>query len=180
MCDPRPLKIALHRMAPVKADKIVLPAHEIQTRRRRLLHTDRTVTEIDDLRAPGDDVLILKHAVQQAHLHPAHGILQEDFQALRLSLRRMHRRKPLQPIFSAPDLVSDIAQVTVLGTICIAYHKGAAAVIPRPRLRILLRQGIQGVCPVISGIRRISREPPVIVRQEIRHISRYLSPIIQM
>ena len=143
-------------MAPAEADEIILLAHEVQTCRRGLFDTDCMLAKIADFCAPRDDVILGKHPVQQAHLKPADGILQQDFQRFCLIVPRMHGRKSFQCIFPLINLMAGIAQVTVLGTVRIANHKRRIPVIPCPKMRVLLRQDIHRICPVISGIRRVS------------------------
>ena len=62
-----------------------------------------------------------------------------------------------------------VTQITRCTSICIFNDQCRASVISGSIGRILLRKCIHRICSVIPCIKRISRESPVIIRQQIIH-----------
>ena len=69
MAHREPLVIALHRMAPVKGDKVILAAQHVQACRGQLFDRHVSAAPIYDLYAPRDHIVLGKHAVVQHRLH---------------------------------------------------------------------------------------------------------------
>ena len=65
----KPLVIALHRMASVKSDKIILAAHHVKTCWCQLFDRHMAAALVYDLHAPRDHVILRKNAVVQHCLH---------------------------------------------------------------------------------------------------------------
>ena len=96
MSHGHPLVIALHRMAPVKGDKVILAAQHVQTCRGQLFDRHMAAALVYNLHAPSDHIVFRKHAVVQHCLHLLDPVLQHHFQCLRLIRIRIHCRQAFQ------------------------------------------------------------------------------------
>jgi len=76
------LEIALHGVAAVKLNQIVLPAHEVQACALYCLQRNGPDSKIFDNGAAGDHVQMGKNSVQQSDGQIAADVLQLDFQGL--------------------------------------------------------------------------------------------------
>ena len=100
MGDRRPLHTALHRMAAVKTNQIIVPADPVQACRLHLFQMYFFSARIPDTRASCDNIIRREHTIQKRHLHAAHCIFHIDLQRLRLAVICIDSREPLYFIFS--------------------------------------------------------------------------------
>ncbi len=165
-------------MPSAETDQVITVRQKIQTGGGSLFHNDLFRSAIDDFCTPRYDILFFQYTVQKTHPHCAHCIFQDDFQRLCFFPVRIHGGKPLQTFFSLSDLMTDIAQITAVRAVPIVYNERTAAVIPCSHTGIFLGQHIQGIGPVHGRLRRIPGKSPVIIGQEIIHISRHFCTIV--
>ena len=169
MCDRLSLHRSLHCMSSVKCQKIIFPLNKIQTCRLRFPDTYLSFATINDLLASCDHIIIRKHTILQCNFYACNRIFHYDLQCLALRLIRIDCRKTRNLIFSIENVMRTVTQITRCTSICIFNDQCRASVISGSIGRILLRKCIHRICSVIPCIKRISRESPVIIRQQIIH-----------
>ena len=180
--DGGALVIALHGVAAVKLDQVVLSAHEIQACALYGFQENVTGSGVFDHSAAGDHVQLRENPVQQRDGQAAADILQFDLQGLRgaLSCGIIHRGKPRQIIFPGTDGVAFVAQITAAGAVRASYGQAGGTVVPCAPNGKFLGEGVQGIGAVCACVVGISRETAVIKGQEIIRRSVYGRAIVEV
>ncbi len=180
--NPASFQIPLHRVPSVKRKPFIVPRLPVHGKTCRLLQHDCSLSFIDDLNCPCNDVLLFKHTKIQADFKSCLTVSQSNCQCLCLFLRSVRRRKPRKTIFSFPDLTAFIEQTGCSAAVGILYLQCADPIIPCPETAVFLRKYIQRICPVNpSHFIRIPRKTPVPVTDHIGFVRIIrLFPIISM
>ena len=157
----RAVQSPLFYMASVKGDEIQLSAGEIQAQGGGPAQAHRLAALVCDPNRPGDEVTVLKHAVEQFHPDLSHRILQDDDQRIGLILRGEEGGQSLQRVLSPFLPEAHIPQVGYMAAVRQIQFQRGQTEISRPRPGVLLRQGVQGVGPVVSRLIGVGRETAV-------------------
>ena len=137
------LEIALHGMAAVEGDQVVISIDLVKTRAHDFFQSDLLAGGIRDQRASRDDIELGKNTVQKFYFKHSRRVAKNDLQRLRLIFRRVYGRKSLQRVLAVCHPKALKAQVAGRDAVSILRDQRGAPHISGPRYRELLREKIQ-------------------------------------
>ena len=127
----------------MEVEKLPLAEGEIKAYRRRFVQTDRSVAAVHDAGGTGDHILLGEHTVQEFDLKTACFVGKRDAERPAFVSTVKCGGKPLQRVFSGPDLVAHIAQIRAALSACCFGVQGAQAKVAAVCAAVFLRHGIQ-------------------------------------
>ena len=175
-----PLELSLHRVPSIESHKIKFSGQKVQIGRQHLFQTQLFVTVIFDDGTARDNIIFRKYAVQQPHRKLCRVICQDNLQRLRFLFIGIHCRNTGQGVLAVTDLMRLVTQVTSDRSVFIFQHKCRGPEVAHAARRILLRQRVIRIFPVIAGIINIAGCPPVRVSQQKVHPPHGFCAIVQM
>ena len=164
-----PLRHPLHGVSAVEVHPLPCAVRQVQTQAGCLLQNHRGCAGIPEHSASGDDVQFRQNAVLQDNFHTGCGIPQGDLQRFRIRCIGINCRQSGNAVLARFDGIALIPQIQRLAAVRMADISSADAVIPHACAGILLRQGVQGIGAVISGLIEVSGKSHIRILPEIVH-----------
>ena len=138
--------------------------------RHREAQLHRLRSQIGHPDGPGDEIQLLKDAVEQLHPDLGRPVLQADGQGLGLPRPGEKGGKTLQIVFLWFNITAGISQLGGGAAAGQLHLQGGESVVPAAPPGELLGQGVQGVGPVRPRLGRVGGEAPVGVPDQVGHI----------
>ena len=160
---------SFQNMLAVKGDEVQILPLEVQAQGGGLTDLKGLPAPVDEPRGPGDDVIVLQHAVIEFHVHPGGGVLQNYHQGL--ALLPPKGGKSLQGIFSRFHPEGLIPQVGAAAAVGQLQLQSGKAEIPHAAGGILLGKHVQGICPVLSRLLRVGGKAPVHIPDAVGQVA---------
>lgn len=160
---------ALEHVLAVKGDEVQVLPLEIQAEGGGLADPDGLPAPVDELDGPGDEIVVLQHAVPELRLHSGGGVLQDDDQ--RFTLRSPEGGEALQGVFSLfhPEgLEPEVGAAAAVGQLQI---QGGEAKVSHAAAGVLLGEHVQGEGPVLPGLAGIGGEAPVQIPDAVGQVT---------
>ena len=169
MRQMQPLSGALHAVAPVEMDDIILSVGKIQTEGSRFFQCDRRTAGIDQTDGPGNHVTGREHMPEKLGFQAGHFILHRDHKRLRV-LRFTDKGQPGQrhALFFCP--VSLVAQIRAAAAVFADGPHSRGPVVSHARTGVFLGKRIQGKAAVASLFIRIPGKSPVSHADQVAHV----------
>ena len=158
------LHLTLHGVAAVELDQVPLAEGEIQAGRGRFFQGEGLAALVGEDGCPGDDVLLLVHAVQQLKPQPDDRVPHLDGQSLAVIAER--GRQPLQGIGARMNPVTCIDELHAACALGVYHVCGGHAEITAVGGRVFLGQHVGGV-GTPDGLCRIEIGRKAVIRCRI-------------
>ena len=129
------------------------------------------VSLIGHLHRTGDDVSLLKHAVEQSHLNMAHLVQKSYLQSVcRVLVPVEHRGQGVQLIFSPDNPVVSGLSVKRVAAVTVYHLDAGCAEISLLLCGEFLGLGVQGEGAGVPGLVGIAGKAPVVLHDLVAHI----------
>ena len=152
-----PHRLPLPGVGAAQGNEVVLTSGEVQAYRRYPLQLHGALAPIAHPYSPGDQIVLLQHAVQQLNLQAGAAVPQLHRQGLGGHTLIVEGGQPLQGILSFPDGVTHIAQIHGAASLSTGGLHAGHTEVAYAAGGVFLRQGIQrvgAVLPYFVGVRR--------------------------
>ena len=177
--QPGALRGPLHGMPAVEMDHVPRSVGEVHAAGGGLFDHQRLLAPVHQPGGADDHVLPGEHVVQQLNLQPDHLVPHAQDQRLGL-LRLPHLGQPRQLLAAPEDLISRVAQIHAAASVLGADLHRRQPEVAHPVPGVFLRQGVQGVSPVLLQLVGVPGEAAVGHAEQIVNFPAGLPAVIQM
>ena len=164
----RTVQIPFPDVAAVKGDEVQVRPGEVQAQAHGLMELHGPAPPVGQPGGPGDEIVLLAHAVEELHLHAGAGVPEDHPQ--RLPALAVEGGQALQRVLPRANLVVRVPEIQQEAAVALLHLRPAEPVVPHAAGGVLLGQGVQGVDPVRPGAAGVGGEAPVRVLEEVAQI----------
>ena len=172
--------LALQRVTAGEGDQVKISSDKVETGALQPPEPERLRPAVFHNYAARDDITLRQHAVEQRERKPQPLVHQLKGETFRLFLRGIDGGKTAQRVFAGADLVGAIARRAAQSASLIPQAEERAAIIAAAPDRILLRQRVVGIGPVVPGGIGVAGKAAVGIAQKIIHLALAARAVVQM
>ena len=156
-------------MLAVKGDEVKVSPLEVQAEGSGLADFDGLSAPVEELDGPGDDIIVLQHAVIEFHVQPGGGVLQDHYQGFALPAPESGEAlQGVLSLFYPEGLVPEVCAAAAVGQLQV---QGGKAEVPHAAGGVLLGEHVQGEGPVPACLLRDGGEAPVHVPDAVGQVA---------